>query len=79
MACSFHIMGQFDEAVSYLRTIEPFCGSMPEFQYNLGICLAGAGMFKEAEEHLRCAYEESTAYHSNNPLIQWLARSCLYL
>ena len=72
MATSKFILGEYEESLRYLSTIEQHVGETDEFNYNKAMALAALSRWAEAEQHFLLV--KSPQYTSEIYYTSWLAR-----
>eukprot|EP01028_Stygiella_incarcerata_P004741 TRINITY_DN2060_c0_g1_i1.p1 TRINITY_DN2060_c0_g1~~TRINITY_DN2060_c0_g1_i1.p1 ORF type:complete len:554 (+),score=117.21 TRINITY_DN2060_c0_g1_i1:117-1778(+) len=72
MASCFYLLKQFDDVLTYLKSVKAYFYQNDDFNWNYGIALASTGHFQEAEEVLTDIRNEK--YKKEFVYLSWLAR-----
>ena len=72
MASCFYLLGQFDDVMLYLNSVQQYCEGDANFNFNHGIALANTGQFGPAEEALLKVDDEYL--REDYSFIGWLAK-----
>jgi intraflagellar transport protein 56 len=72
LASTKFIIGQYDEALEVLRTVEEIMGDVDEFNYDLGMTFALLSKWQDAERHLLRVQNQQ--YKKEKYYLTWLCR-----
>ena len=72
MASCFFLLKQFEDVLTYLKSVADFCGEDDAFHWNYGIATAATGDYKTAEESFMKI--QSPEYRTEYCYLAWMAR-----